>query len=323
VARVTLAVNPPIIVGTAQMGSPLPNPFVAASDRERVFSLLDSIVELGCSAFDLAASYQAGGTERLIGGYIASRRNRDRLFLISKGGHPYPVVQPHRLNSRAISADLHASLTRLRTERIDLYLLHRDDENAPLEPILETLTLFQQQGKVRAWGVSNWSHQRTRALATLARSARVASIAASSPHFSLLEWVKPPWRGCVSIAGEANREARDYYEREQLPVLAWSPLGSGFFSRRQDGATPARSLRTYGSRSNIARRKRAEELARKYERSSAQIALAYLYNQPFPVFAVVAASTVQQMRSNLEATTIRLSGSEIRWLETGEGLFPS
>jgi aryl-alcohol dehydrogenase-like predicted oxidoreductase len=312
-----------IIVGTARLGSLLPNPFVTASDRERAFGVLDGILELGCSAFDLAASYQVGGAERFIGRWIASRRNRDRLFLISKGAHPYPIIQPHRLNPRALSADLHASLKRLRTERVDLYLLHRDDEDAPLEPILETLTIFQRQGKFGAWGVSNWTHQRIRALATLAQSAGVASAAASSPHFSLLEWRKPPWRGCVSIAGEANREARAYYEKAQLPVLAWSPLGSGFFSPRRGRVRRGRGLRTYGSLSNVARRQRAEELARKYGRSSAQIALAYLYSQPFPVFAVVGASTTRQMMSNLEATTLRLSVSEIRWLEIGEGMLPS
>jgi aryl-alcohol dehydrogenase-like predicted oxidoreductase len=280
--------------------------------------LLDGILELGCSAFDVAASYRVGGTERLIGGWIASRRNRDRLFLISKGAHPYPIVQPHRLNPQALSADLHASLKRLRTERVDLYLLHRDDENAPLEPLLETLTMFQRQGKLGAWGVSNWTHQRIRALSMLAQSAGVPSVAASSPHFSLLEWVKPPWNGCVSIAGESHSEARAYYETAQLPVLAWSPLGSGFFSPRRGWASASRSLRTYGSRSNFARRRRAEELAKKYDRSPAQIALAYLYSQPFPVFAVVAASTTQHMMSNLEATSLRLSMNEIRWLEMGD-----
>jgi aryl-alcohol dehydrogenase-like predicted oxidoreductase len=311
---------PRIVVGTSRMGRVFPNPLLAASDREREFELLDGIAGLGCTAFDLAASYQVGGTERLIGAWIASRRNRDRLFLISKGGHPYPIVRPHRINSGALSADLHASLRRLRTDRIDLYLLHKDDETAPLEPILETLTSFQRQGKVDAWGVSNWKHPRIRALAALARSAGVPSVAASSPHFSLLEWERAPWRGSVSIAGAANAEARAYHATEHLPVLAWSPLGGGFFSPHQRGLARWRILRSYGSPSNTARKERAEALARKYACTPAQIALAYLYHQPFPVFAVVAASTVQHMKSNLEATTLRLPPGDIRWLESGEGV---
>jgi aryl-alcohol dehydrogenase-like predicted oxidoreductase len=314
---------PPVILGTARMGSVLPNPFLSATDRERAFALLDGTMELGCSAFDLAASYQVGGTERFIGEWIASRRNRERLFLISKGGHPYPLVRPHRINREALSADLHGSLKRLRIERVDLYLLHRDDENVPLEPILEIVTTLRRQGKLRAWGVSNWRHPRIRAMTALARSSGVDSAAASSPHFSLLEWVRPPWTGSVSIAGDANSEARAFYEDEQLPVLAWSPLGSGFFSRRPDGMMAASRLRSYGTPSNVARRERAEELGRKYARTAAQIALAYLYSQPFPVSAVVAASSLEHMKSNLEATALRLSASEVRWLENGEGPLPS
>ena len=300
-------------MGTARFGSPLSSSLYPGFDRKRSWSLLDGAVDIGCTAFDTAASYQAGGTERFIGSWISSRRNRDRLFIISKGGHPHPFSWNHRLTPREISADLNGSLRRLGTERLDLYLLHRDDERAPLEPIVETMTTLQQQGKIRAWGVSNFTHVRVRSIIGLAQKVGATSPAASSPHFSLLEWVTPPWRGCVSIAGEGHREAREYYEREQMPVLAWSPLGSGFFS------LSGRPSKTYASPANVGRRRRAEELAKKYNRTSAQIALAYLYNQPFPVFAVVAASSVERMQLNLEATTLRLTPRETRWLELGEG----
>ncbi len=272
----------------------------------------------GASAFDLAASYQVGGTERVVGDWIASRRHRDRLFLITKGGHPLPVVQPHRLTTKALTDDLHASLRRLRTEQVDLYLLHRDDPTQPLEPLLETLLAFQRSGAIKAWGVSNWSHERIRALDALAGEAKVASVAASSPHFSLVEWARVPWKGCVSVAGDANRDARAFYARTQLPVLAWSPLGRGFFSSRE-----AAGDRTYGSTANLARRERAEKLSRKYEVSAAQIALAYLFSQPFPVFAVVAVSSAEKMKGNLGASTLRLPKNEVRWLETGGEPLPS
>jgi aryl-alcohol dehydrogenase-like predicted oxidoreductase len=300
------------------MGSVLANAFLSASDRARAFALLDDALELGCSAFDIAASYQVGGTERLIGDWMGSRRNRGRLFLISKGGHPYPIVRPHRINPRALTADLHASLKRLRIERVDLYLLHRDDERAPIEPILETMTTLKRQGKLGAWGVSNWTHARIGAASALARSLGVDPAAASSPHFSLLEWIRPPWNGSVSIAGQANAEARAFYGNERLPVLAWSPLGSGFFSRRSGAGAAAGRHGCYDSPSNVARRTRAEGLGRKYGCSAAQIALAYLYSQPFPVSAVVAASTTEHMKNNLDATSLRLPADQVRWLETGE-----
>ncbi len=303
------------------MGSLLPDMLIAGSGRARAFSFLDDLAEMGCTAFDLAASYMLGGTERLFGGWMASRANRGRLYLISKGGHPYPVVGQHRLGPRALTADLHASLARLRVERLDLYLLHKDDETEPLGSILETMTAFAQQGRVAAWGVSNWSHERIRDLAALAGAGGVSGPSASSPHFSLFAWNDAPWPGSVSIAGDAGATARAYHERTRLPVLAWSPLGGGFVSSRN--GTRAGRQQAYATPQNEARRERAETLATKHGRTAAQVALAYLYHHPFQVHAVVAARSTAHMRSNLEATTLRLSVDEVRWLETGEGTLPA
>ncbi|HZJ52756.1 MAG TPA: aldo/keto reductase, partial [Myxococcaceae bacterium] len=249
---------------------------------------LDALVEAGCSAFDLAASYQLGGTERLFGHWMTSRRLRDRLFLVGKGGHPYPLVRPNRLTAAALVADLHASLRRLRIERFDLYLLHRDFPAAPLEPMVRMLGAAHREGKFRAWGVSNWTVERIEAIQAAARQEGLPPMAASSPHFSLVDWARPPWTGSVSIAGPAGREARAFHAGTRLPVLAWSPLGAGFLISNETGGC-------YGSPANVARRERARTLARERGWTVAQLALAYLFSQPFPVSAVVAASTGAKM----------------------------
>ena len=134
-------------------------------------------------------------------------------------------------------------------------------------------------------------------------------MAASSPHYSVFDWIRTPWKGSVSIAGEANRAARAFYERTQLHVLAWGPLGSGFLLSDHRGS------RYYRSAANLARKRRLQELATQHDATPAQIALAFLFHQPFPVSAVVAASTVEKMRSNLAATAIRLSPAEVNSLE--------
>lgn len=304
----------PIVVGTAALGSPLPEALVGARPREHGYRLLDGFLELGLTAFDLAASYMVGGTERLVGGWMASRHNRDQLYLISKGGHPLPVVAPHRLGRAALTADLHASLGRLRTDRIDLYLLHRDDESEPLEALLETLMGFRQKGLIGAWGVSNWTHPRIEALERLTSDGAAEPMAASSPQLSLVDWTRPPFPGCVSIAGEGGRAARQLHRRAGLPVLAWSPLGGGYFA--VPGPT-ARSRRVYDRPDNRARRERAAELGRKYGVPAAAIALAYVLSQPFPVHAVIAASTAVGMKRNVDSSALRLAESELSWLESG------
>jgi aryl-alcohol dehydrogenase-like predicted oxidoreductase len=303
-----MALIPRIVAGTARLGFVLPDLLAGRARRDAELRTLDALVDSGCTAFDLAASYQLGGTERLVGQWLASRGHRQKLLLIGKGGHPYPGLRPNRLTADALSADLDASLRRLGVERFDLYLLHRDFPGAPLEPIVETLATAHRAGKIQAWGVSNWTVARIEAIGAVARQAGLPPPAASSPHFSLVDWVRPPWTGSVSIAGAANREARSYHQRTQLPVLAWSPLGSGFLTSGADRGC-------YGSAANVARRERVRALARERGCTPAQIALAYLFSQPFPVSAVVRASTGDKMREDLAAAAMRLTPAEVEALE--------
>jgi aryl-alcohol dehydrogenase-like predicted oxidoreductase len=255
----------------------------------------------GCTGFDLAASYQLGGTERLFGRWMASRRNRDHLFLVGKGGHPYPGVRPNRLGAAALAADLHASLRRLGTDRLDLYLLHRDFPGAPFEPMVETL-LCAPRREDPGWGVptgacpgsrlSGAARRRAPSWARLARRCSVDSKPASlAPGRRALEPGAPLPR--LALA---------------LPVLAWAPLGAGFLTADRSGGT-------YGSPANVARRERMRALAARRGCAPAQVALAYVFSQPFPVSAVVAASTVEKMRLNLEAARMRLSAEELQALE--------
>jgi len=299
---------PPVVVGTARLGSVLPDPLAGRTRREQELRQLDALVEAGCTAFDLAASYMLGGTERLFGRWMASRGLRERLYLVGKGGHPYPGIRPNRLTAEALAADLRASLRRLGVDRLDLYLLHRDFPGAPLEPMVRMLGAALREGTIGAWGVSNWTVARIEALQAAARTEGLPPMAASSPHLSLVDWVRPPWSGSVSIAGPGGRQARAFHARTQLPVLAWSSLGSGFLTSDAQGGC-------YGSPANVSRRERARALAKARGWTVAQVGLAYLFSQPFPVSAVVAASSPEKMRENLAAARLRLTASELEALE--------
>ncbi len=316
---------PRIIVGTAALGSPLPWPFVSKASVATDMRLLDDMVALGCTAFDTAPVYGLGASERRLGEWMFRRKNRDRIFLITKGAHPSVPFNSSRFNADAITADLDASLKRLRTQTIDLYLLHRDDPSQPVDDVLDTLSRLRDADKIRAYGVSNWSPSRIEAASEFLRRNGMPPLAANSPHFSLLAWQQAPWAGCVSLSGADAATARAQHARSQLPVLAWSPLGRGFFSDRISETTrPALydfasrwCLRCYGSAENFARRRRARDLAVRRGATAVQIALAYLFSQPFPVFAVIATSSATRMRQNVAATDLRLSAAELRYLETG------
>jgi aryl-alcohol dehydrogenase-like predicted oxidoreductase len=105
---------PQIVVGTADLGSVFP--FASNTDVSRY---LDELSDIGATAFDTAAVYQVGGSERALGEWMHSRNNRTRIFLITKGAHPHLLTQQSRISRAAIRSDLHASLKRLRTDSIE------------------------------------------------------------------------------------------------------------------------------------------------------------------------------------------------------------
>jgi aryl-alcohol dehydrogenase-like predicted oxidoreductase len=255
-------------------------------------------VELGLSAFDLAASYQAGGTERLFGLWMKQRGKRSDLFLSTKGGHPLPVIAPHRLSRAALESDLHASLKRLRTDHVDLYFLHRDDRVTPLEEIVETLLNFQRDGKVLALGVSNWHHTRIDALRQAFLAAGSAPPIWSSPQFSCVAWTRPPWPGCVSISDDGP--AQTYMKEQGLTVLAWSPLAGGYLASQKGNPV-------YDTPQNRARRERLGHWAKEQGISIELAALAWLKSAPFTVIPTVAARRIEHMEANLRGAGLRMS----------------
>lgn len=303
-----------IIQGTTMIGSNL-------NDAES-FALLDQVYELGGNTLDTAHVYSSGRSERIIGNWLQARNLREKMVIITKGGAH--SEDRRRMTPFDITADLFDSLARLKTDHIDLYLLHRDDPDLPAEPIIHALNEHQQAGRIHAFGASNWSHQRMEAANRYAQANGLASFVASSPQYSLAESHTEPWPLCLSISGEEGAEAREWYSNNQMPLLAWSPLASGFFSGkfRHDNLHTfgAREwdevvIRTYAKKENFQRLERAEILAKEKGVSAAQIALAFVMNQSMNVFAVVGPHGKKKFEENIAAAQIKLAPQEMNWLD--------
>lgn len=201
--------------------------------------------------------------------------------------------------------------------------MHRDDPAAPVGPIVEALNEHRRAGRIRAFGGSNWSHQRIREANAYAEARGVTPFAASSPNFSLADQIREPWAGCLSIGGPRNREARDWYAQARMPVFAWSSMAGGFFSgrfTRENCGAMTRGLDkvcadTYGSEENFRRLERAEELGRKKGMTAAQIALAYIFSHRIDLYALVGHCSLDELRMNMAALTIRLTEAEMARLD--------
>jgi len=203
-------------------------------------------------------------------------------------------------------------------------LLHRDDPDLPVEPIVEALNEHQQAGRIHALGASNWSHQRIESANAYAHAQGLQPFVASSPQLSLAESLDEPWPLCLSISGPCHEDARAWYVKTQMPLLVWSPLASGFFSGRfrpdnlhmfGEREWDEVAVRTYASEANFQRLDRAGILAAEKGLTAAQVALAFVMNQPMNVFAQVGPHSGEKFRTNVEASEIRLTAQEMDWLD--------
>ena len=305
-----------VVLGTASLGGPLPHESFTRRARHRLFDFLSEVLDSGGNAFDTGRIYGLGRSERLLGEWMAATGTRDRVVVITKGAHPSLLTFKSRMRSRDIEHDLAQSLRALRTDHVDLWLLHRDDPRVPVSAIMETLHSLRERGVIRACGVSNWSHQRVQEANQFARAQGIPGLAASSPQFSLAEWRRAPFPGCVSVSGARGREARAWYGASGVPLLAWSSLAAGYFAPPGPGKS-RRPPAAYRVKENEGRLSRARELAERRGITPAQVALAWLLSQPFQVFPIVGTRRAARFREDAGAMDVRLSPSEIDWLESG------
>lgn len=305
-----------LIQGTVMIGS---------AKLDYSFKLLDDIFALGGNAFDAAHVYGNGDNERTLGHWIEDRGVRDRVVIITKGAHHNQ--DRRRVTPFDITADLHDSLARLRTDHIDLYLLHRDDPTVPVAPIIDVLNEHLAAGRIHAFGGSNWSFRRIAEANAYAAQHGLQPFAVSSPHFSLAIQVKEPWDNCVTLTGAANADARTFYRDNGIPLLTWSSLAGGFFSGRfrpdnLDTFTEYLDrlcVQSYCYPENFARLERTRQLAADRGVSVAQVAMAYVLAQPFTVFPLVGCANGDEYAANAAALAVALTPAEVVWLEQGEG----
>ncbi|NUL82236.1 MAG: aldo/keto reductase [Armatimonadetes bacterium] len=278
---------------------------INSAEKEQGFRLLDAIFEQGCTAFDTAHVYGNGDNERTVGEWIRTRNIRDQVVVLGKGAHP--MHGRNRVTPEDIRSDISESLERFGFDKIDLYLLHRDDPSVPIDEIVGALDDEKRAGRIDAYGGSNWTHQRIQSAKEYAEQKGKTPFAASSPHFSLAKQVKPPWEGCVTITGDA--EAQEFYRANQMPLFAWSSLAGGFFSGRFrrdnlaefDGYLDKLCVDSYCVEENFQILDRVQEVARERGLTAAQIALAWAFAQGFNLFALVGCSAPEEFRENAKA----------------------
>lgn len=283
-------------------------------DEETSFALLDAYCGAGGGFLDTANKYACwlpgfvgGESENLIGRWLRARRNRSRIFLATKAGLPMPGVE-QGLRAHQIEEECEKSLTRLGTDVIDLYYAHADDRNTPLEETLAAFDRLVKAGKVRFVGASNH-------LAWRLHEARLLSIAHGWPQYvcvqmrySLLQpnpWVSQEFAAQIP----ASPETIDYCARNNLRLLAYSPLLGGAYS-----GTGRTFHASYICPDNTARLKNLSGVAEEIHATANQVVLSWLMNSPQAVIPVIAASSLPQLLENLGSLQVSLTAEHLSQL---------
>lgn len=283
------------------------------------FELLDGMFAEGVNCFDCADHYG----EEPLGEWLEARGLRDRVVILTKGAHHNRWRK--RVTDFDILHDVHNSLAKLKTDRLDIYLLHRDDPEAAVGPLMDALNRCVDEGKLGAIGVSNWTIPRIEAANDYALKHGLRPFTVSSPNYGLAEQVEDPWGGgCQSLSGPQNRAAREWYAANRMPVFAYSVMARGFFSGRFRSDQPdsaakymdAAGIRGYAHPDNFERLRRCELLAKEKGLSVANIAMAWLFNQrALDVYALTSPSKRARMRESIDASGIALTDAECQWLD--------
>jgi len=300
---------------------------------------LDYALEQGINFIDTAEMYPVppkadtqGKTEQYIGSWIKSRHSRDKVILASKAAGPgewlsYLRGGP-RLNKQHLQQALDNSLKRLETDYLDLYQLHwpdrntnffgqisyqhQDDESAtPLLETLDALNDFVKAGKIRHIGVSNetpWGLMNYLQLAKEHDLPRMASI--QNPYNLLNRTFE------IALAEIAHRE--------QVPLLAYSPLAFGALSGKYlKGARPENARLTLYTRFQRYTSDKAEQaiqayvdLAQQHQLDPSQMALAFVNSRRFLGANIIGATSMEQLKSNIESISLELNEDVLAGIES-------
>lgn len=280
-----------LVLGTANL-----------AEDELTSRLLDQFYEAGGRAIDLANVYGDGASERAAGAWLRARRRRDDVVLYAKGCHP-PYCKPD-----LVSDEVETALANLDTDRLDVFLLHRDDAAIPLQAWADALMEELHRGTVNQVGVSNWATERFLALRKQLSESGEDRLGVFSNHFSLARMAEPFWPGCLEIDADTARTLNG----SGVTVLAWASLAGGYLGDR-DSSDPAVE-RSWGTDENQRRRERAAELAELLGTTTATIAIAYVLAHE-GIRPVVGTRSATHLSEALAAEMINLSSEQVAQLE--------
>ena len=276
-----------------------------ATSRDEGIAIIRAAVDGGVTFFDTAEAYGPFTNEVLVGEALGPVR--DQVVIATKFGFKFVGGKQAGLDSRPahIREVADASLTRLKTDRIDLLYQHRVDPNVPIEDVAGAVKDLIRDGKVKHFGLSEAGVQ------TIRRAHAVQSVSALQSEYSL--W----WR-------EPEREIRPTLEELGIGFVPFSPLGKGFLTGKIDDKTIFDStdfrnvvprFTPENRKANLALVERLAGIAERKKATPAQIALAWLLAQKPWIVPIPGTTKLHRLEENLGALAVELTADDLREIE--------
>ena len=285
------------------------NVFGWTADQEQSFIVLDAYAAAGGNFIDTADMYSewgpgnsGGESETIIGRWMKTRGNRDRMIIATKVGK---LSRLSGLSAKTIQVAAEQSLERLQTDRIDLYYAHADDPRTPLEETLGEFDALVRSGKVRNIAASNYSAPRLAEALEVSKRHGFARYVALQPHYNLME--RDQFEGALA----------QVVQREGLSTIPYFALAKGFLTGKyRPGGPPVESARAAGASAYLDERglrvlAALDEIAANHHTTVAAVALAWLLAQPTVVAPIASARNPAQLAEILPFVELRLTQEEL------------
>jgi aryl-alcohol dehydrogenase-like predicted oxidoreductase len=277
-------------------------------DQSRPF--IKRALEAGINFFDTANVYSDGSSEEIVGRALKDFARREEVVLATKvNGRMRPGPNGAGLSRKAILHEIDASLTRLGTDYVDLYQIHRWDYGAPIEDTMEALHDVVRAGKARYIGASSmyaWQ---------FAKALHVAERNGWTRFVSMQDYLNLLYR-------EEEREMLPLCAAEGIGIIPWSPLARGRLTRDWDADTARSETDEFGKTLYAATAdadrqvvERVAEIAADRGVPRAQVALAWVLQKPEVTAPIVGATKLQHLDDAVSALELKLSDEEVRRLQ--------
>ncbi|MCL2360365.1 MAG: aldo/keto reductase [Defluviitaleaceae bacterium] len=309
-----------ICLGAGNFGSGL--------DEAQTFAILDSFAEAGGNFIDTANVYGKwnpggnNGSEILIGRWLKTRNAYKTMVVATKGAHPLLETITPRVSIDAITQDLAESRQALGLDVIDFYWLHRDDENIPIEEIIDIMEDFIAAGAIRYYGASNFRLHRMETALDYCQKNNLQGFSGVQNQWALAAPDPATPRHGDPTMVQNDSTFYDWHIKTRIPAIPYSATAAGFFhkihqmnpqidnecgiSSQEKQRLSQRVNLDYLTLRNLAIYKKLVRVSVELNTDIHQLSLAYFFNLPFDAIPITAVRNHEQLKGMIDASNVEL-----------------